>query len=60
MSHTARTNATTAPMVPPMAAPRDFELNEGFEELGEPSVAFPDEFAVADVRRDVILVARLD
>lgn len=60
MRQTARTNATTAPIEPPMAAPRDFESNECPDELGVPSVAFPDGLAVADVRRDVTLVARLD
>lgn len=43
-----------------MAAPCDFELDEVADELGVSSVAFPDELAVADVRRDVALVARLD
>lgn len=60
MRHTARTNATTAPIELPMAAPCDFELDEVAAELGESSVAFPDELAVAGVRRDVTLVARLD
>ena len=49
MRHRARTNPTTAPTEPPMAAPCDFELDE-----------VADELAVADVRRDVALVARLD
>ena len=43
-----------------MAAPRHFECNEGPDEFGVSSVAFPDELALADVRRDVTLVARLD
>ena len=58
--HRARTNPTTAPIEPPMAAPCDFELDEAADELEVSSVAFPDELAVADVRRDVALVARLD
>lgn len=56
----ARTSATTAPIEPPMAAPCDFELNEGPEELCELSVAYSAELVVADVRRDVTSVARLD
>ena len=60
MRHTARTNATTAPIEPPMAAPCDFELDEVAVELGESSVAFPDELAVAGVRREVAVVARPD
>ena len=40
-----------------MAAPCDFELDEDADELGGTSVAFPGEL-VADVRRDVTLVAR--
>lgn len=51
MRHAARTSPTTAPIEPPMAAPRDFEL-------GEPSVVFPGELVVVDVRRDVAWVAR--
>ena len=60
MRHTARTNATTAPIEPPMAALCDFELDEVADELGESSVAFPDELVVVGVRRDVALVARPD
>ena len=58
--HTASTNATPAPIEPPMAAPCGFELDEVADELGESSVAFPDELAVAGVRREVALVARPD
>ena len=56
----ARTSATTAPIEPPMAAPRDFESKEGLDALRVPSVAFPDELTIAVVGRDVALVARLD
>ncbi len=43
-----------------MAALCDFELDEDADELGEPSVVFPGELVVADVRRDVTTVARPD